>query len=326
MDKYREKAEECLAFLKDHDDFVVCGHPNPDGDSVGSLVAVCDLLSLMGKRAQGILFAPIPNRYTFMRGTDKLLRYTKIDLSRCGALVCLDLGARERIDKLIGMLPEGTPILNIDHHTSITAFGTVNWICDAVSAAGEMVYNIIKASGKPFTETISEGLYVAIVTDTGRLCYRNTRAATLEACADLVKKGVDPTAIFMNLFERSSRGRLDLLALALSTLESAFDDQVSSMMITEGMYSQTQTSHQDTYEFIDMVQSIAGTRVALLFRELQDDKVKLSVRSDGSVSADELCRVFGGGGHPCAAGAVVTGDLTRAREKVLAALEQLLEA
>ncbi len=320
---WAREADQVFSFLEDHDNFVVCGHPFPDGDSIGCQLAMSELLASMGKTARGVIFSPLPKRFRFLSGSDDLIVVPPALPDQLDALICLDIGSKKRITNLLDTLPDGLPVLNIDHHVSNSEFGTVNWIADAVSSVGEMLYVILKERDVPFTPSISEALYVAILTDTGRLCYRNTRPETLEACADLLRHGVNCANVFRNLFEDSTRQRLHLLSRALDTLGTALDDRVSWMSVTHDMCATTTTDFDDTYEFIDIVKSVTGTKVALLLRDTDGARVKLSVRSDGTVSAHELCNSFGGGGHRCAAGAVIPGTIDPVRKQVIDKLESM---
>jgi phosphoesterase RecJ-like protein len=223
------------------------------------------------------------------------------------------------------MLPEDIPILNIDHHTSNNFFGTVNWTEDAISSAGEMLYNMLKMSGAPISKVMAEALYVAIITDTGRLSYSNTSPSTLDACADLMRLGADCPKIAKNLFECSSITRLRLLSKSLTTLETSPDGNISWMVVTREMYKSSGASYQDTYEFVDYAKSVAGARLAILLRDHDPDGVKISVRSDGYVNAHRLCSAFGGGGHECAAGAVLVTNLDEAKTKVFSIVKRMLE-
>lgn len=323
---FHKEIGDCLGFIEAHDNFVVCGHPYPDGDSIGSGVAMCELLEAMGKRAHGILFASLPDRYSFLRGSEKMTVFPEGMPDVPGALVCLDVGSVDRIQGLLDALPDNIPTLNIDHHTSNSGFGTVAWNTVALSSVGEMIYVIIKESPVAFSEMIAEALYVAIVTDTGRFSYRNTRPETLEACADLLKYGVECTTVYENIYENGTHNRLQLLARTLATVETAFGASVSWMSITQDMYEETETLMHDSYEFIDLLKSVAGTTIAILFRELEDGRIKMSVRSEGTLSAHELCAKFGGGGHRCAAGTIIKGDLRSVIEDVIAELKEMLES
>lgn len=326
MEDFCQAAEDCLEFLKRHDNFLVCAHPYPDGDAIGCVIAMCDFLETTGKKAQGITFSTLPKQYEFLKGSERLLVFPEGVSQDLGALVCLDVGSSDRIEGLMKKLPESIPILNIDHHISNTNFGTVNWNSNVLSSTGEMLYNIFRLSGTPLSPAVSEALYVAIVTDTGRFCYRNTRPETLEAAAQLLRNGVDSTVIFHHVYETGTHNRLRLLTRALSTVETAFDDRVSWMTITQDMYEQTNSFSNDTYEFIDLLTSVGRTVAAILFRELDDGQTKISVRTDGSVNAHELCRNFGGGGHRCAAGTIHDGDLDEAVKDVLKVLGPMLES
>lgn len=323
--RFHNEITACLRFLEGHDNFVVCGHPYPDGDSVGSVVAVCEVLRGMGKRAQGVLFSGLPERYSFLRGSENLSIFAEGIPDPVGALVCLDVGSVDRIGEVIDTLGDDIPILNIDHHTSNSGFGSVAWNTTDVSSVGEMLYNMLVASQVVFSEVISEALYVAIVTDTGRFSYRNTTARTLDACADLLRHGVECTAVYEKIYERGTHNRLQLLSRTLPTVETAFDGRVAWMSITQEMYQETGTLMHDSYEFIDLLKSVAGTSVALLLRELEDGRIKMSARSDGSVSAHHLCAKFGGGGHACAAGAMMNGSLQGVVEDVLSVLGKMVE-
>lgn len=318
-----EKVPGCLKFIEAHDDFVLCGHPYPDGDSIGSLVAMGECLTVMGKKAQGVLFSSLPERYSFLKGSEKLTVFPEGIPNPPGALICLDVGSADRIQKLVDALPGDIPILNIDHHTSNPGFGMFTWNTTVLSSVGEMVYNIIKASHVALTEVIAEALYVAIVTDTGRFSYRNTRPETLEACADLLRYGIECASVYENIYENGTHNRLQLLACTLATVETAFDASVSWMVITQDMYEETDTLMHDSYEFIDLLKSVAGTTVALLFRELEDGRIKMSVRSNGSLSAHDLCAEFGGGGHRCAAGSIMKGDLRGVIDDVIVVLRKM---
>lgn len=320
---WTREANQVFSFLEAHDNFVICGHPFPDGDSIGCELAMCELLTSMGKTARGVIFSRLPKRFRFLSGSQDLLVVPPAPPGEPGALICLDIGSRKRITHLLDALPPRLPVLNIDHHVSNSEFGTVNWTTDTVSSVGEMLYVILGARGVPLTSSIAEALYVAILTDTGRLCYRNTRPETLEACADLLRHGVNCANVFRNLFEDSTRQRLHLLSRALDTLGTALDDRVSWMSVTRDMYDTTTTDFEDTYEFIDIVKSVTGTKVALLFRDADGTRVKLSVRSDGTVSAHELCNSFGGGGHRCAAGAIIEGKIEPVRQQVIDKLESM---
>ncbi len=322
-EQLEEKIKGCLDFIEAHDNFVLCGHPYPDGDSIGSLVAMGECLTGMGKKCQGVLFSSLPDRYKFLRGSEKLTVFPKGMPNPPGALICLDVGSADRIEKLVDALPDDIPTLNIDHHTSNPGFGTFTWNTSVLSSVGEMTYNIIKASPVALTEVIAEALYVAIVTDTGRFSYRNTRPETLEVCAELLRCGVECASVYENIYESGTHDRLQLLARTLATVETAFDASVSWMVVTQDMYEETGTLMHDSYEFIDLLKSVAGTTVALLFRELEDGRIKMSVRSDGSLSAHDLCAAFGGGGHRCAAGSIMKGDMQGVIDDVVLVLKKM---
>lgn len=326
MSKQNAGAGECLAFLEEHDDFLVTGHPYADGDSIGSTLAMCEFLELAGKSVRGILFGEVPIRYAFLDRAEELLRLEDGIPDDVGALVCVDVGSVDRIDRILKRLREGTPILNLDHHTSNRNFGTTNWNDTAVSCVGQMLYDIFTLSDRPISRSMAECIYVSIVTDTGRFCYRNTTARTLEIASRLIGLGVNCATICQNVFESGSHPRLRFLARALSTIETTRDEEVCWLTLTQEMYEQTGAMLDDSYEFIDLLKSVRGTRLAMIFREMEDGRTKVSVRTNASISGDELCGHFGGGGHRCAAGAIVDMQIDAVIRDVLKVADRLLEA
>ncbi len=321
----REIALRCLEFLRAHDSYLVCGHPYPDGDCLGSMIAVGEFLESRRVSFARALFAPLPERYAFMggMGTFTSIRYLD-DLSWVRAVVCLDIGSGERIKEVIGRLPPWIPVLNIDHHASNSGIGGVNWVDTTASSTGELCYRMFRYGNVPVTRNMAEALYIAMVTDTGRFSFSNTRPETLEACAELLRIGVDTDSVNKYLFEQSSMARLKLLAMAIESLRTEVGGLVTVMTVTASMMRQTNTSLQDTYEFIDVANSVKGTRVALLFRELEAGRVRLSMRTDGTVDANAVCRHFDGGGHTRAAAATIRGDIRAVQERVLSYVRRLL--
>jgi bifunctional oligoribonuclease and PAP phosphatase NrnA len=197
----------------------------------------------------------------------------------------------------------------------------VNWIEVNATATGEMIYDLAKALGIGISPDIAICLYTSIVTETGSFRYSNTSARTFRIAAELVGSGVEPWRAAQNLYERNSRGQIQLLAALLSKMEWSRDGRMAWMVVSQDLFAGTGTSPQDIENFINYPRSIEGVEVAILFRELTADSYKLSFRSKGRVDVARLAEQFSGGGHRNAAGCIVQGKLEQVKGEVLSAAE-----
>src|SRR5829696_7655222 len=299
--------EEVLAELRSSDKLLLPTHENPDGDALGSLLAMHWILEQLGK--DSLMFMspdefPLPWEY---RGwTFERLAGTPPDDVAERTIVFLDCGNIDRMP-VDFLQAEGLHILNIDHHHDNTRFGTVNLVCSAASCTAEIVCRISKELGAEITPDIAKALYVGLVTDTGRFMYENTSAAAHVMAAELIEAGVEPHVVYRELFEDVPFRRLQLLQRALASVERHDDGALTIAHLTKDDYEATGALETDSEGVVDHMRAVVGTRVASLVRELlSDDRSglrKVSLRAtDGSVDVSRIARDFGGGGHPQAAG------------------------
>src|SRR3954468_20043059 len=298
---------QAIATLRDHDKFLLTTHERPDGDAVGSLAAMQQVLTALGKDAVAFLTAhefPLPYEYRFIH-LDGLVTEPPADLAD-RILVFLDCGNIDRTPAA-ALEEHGRYILNVDHHHDNTRFGTLNHVDPHASCTAEMVWDLMKGLGVEATQPIAEALYVGVVTDTGRFMYENTGSRAHEMAAELIDGGIDVHAIYRRLYEGIPQGKLELLARGLRAVERFDSGLLPITQLTREDYAATGADESYSEGVVDHLRSVEGTAVAGLVRELLSDAAatrrKVSLRStDDRVDVSAIARALGGGGHRRAAG------------------------
>jgi len=299
--------EEVVAELRAADKFLLTTHENPDGDALGSLLAMDAILKQLGKDSLMYMSPdefPLPWEYRGLH-FERLVGAPPGDVAD-RTIVFLDCGNIDRMP-VDFLQADGLHILNIDHHHDNTRFGTVNLVCSSASCTAEMVWRISKELGAEITPEIAKALYVGLVTDTGRFMYENTSPIAHRMAAELMEAGVEPHRVYRELYEDLPFRRLQLLQRALASVERVDDGALTIAHLTKGDYEETGALETDSEGVVDHMRAVEGTRVAVLVRELlADDREgmrKVSLRAtDGSVYVSRIARAFSGGGHPQAAG------------------------
>jgi phosphoesterase RecJ-like protein len=298
--------ERIVDVLRDGERFLLTTHEGPDGDALGSLLALNHMLEQLGKDSVMFLAAkefPLPVEYRFLPLTDVFHEPPADVVDR--TLVYLDCGNVERMPVEF-LRRDGATVLNIDHHHDNTRFGTLNLVDTEASCTAEIVLQIGKRLGVDITPEIAGALYVALVTDTGMFMYENTGAAAHRMAAELIEAGVDVNDTYRRLYERVPMEKLRLVARAIDKIERFDDGRLTVTYISAGDYEATGASDVLTEGIIDLLRSIEGTSVAAVIRDKTDGgnaARKVSLRStDGAVDVSAIARVHGGGGHRRAAG------------------------
>jgi phosphoesterase RecJ-like protein len=300
--------EQVVAELRAADKLLLTTHENPDGDALGSLLAMHWILEQLGK--DSLMFMspdefPLPWEYRNWTFDERLVGAPPADVAE-RTIVFLDCGNIDRMP-VDFLQVEGLHILNIDHHHDNTRFGTVNLVCPVASSTAEMVWRIAKELGAEITPLIAEALYTGLVTDTGKFMYENTSPVAHRMAAELIEAGVEPHHVYRRLYEDLPFRRLQLLQRALSSVERHDEGAITIAHLVKGDYEKTGALEADSEGVVDHMRAVEGTAVAVLVRELlADDRTgmrKVSLRAtDGRVDVSRIAREFGGGGHPQAAG------------------------
>jgi len=291
--------DEVLGALRDAEQFVLVTHENPDGDALGSLVAMHGVLSALGKDSLmyiGREEFPLPYEYAFF-DLEGVVNDIPADLAQ-RTIVFLDCGNFDRNSVEVG----DVPIVNVDHHHDNTLFGTINHIVPDASCTAEIVWDLMSSLEVPTTPEIADALYVGLVTDTGGFMYENTGSRAHVMAAELIEAGVDVHAIYRNLYEGVPESKLALLTRALNSVRRYDDGRLTFGRLTREDFAQTGAEESYTEGIIDHLRSVNATKVAALVRE-RNGNSKVSLRAtDGSVDVSVIARAQGGGGHRQAAG------------------------
>jgi bifunctional oligoribonuclease and PAP phosphatase NrnA len=285
--------------------FILVTHENPDGDALGSLVAMNEILAHLGKDSVMFMSAdefPLPYEYRFFL-FEGLMSVPPDDVEE-RTVVSLDCGNIDRNPAAM-LKRDGVHILNIDHHHDNTHFGTVNLVVPEASCTAEIVWELMRELGVEPTPTIAEALYVGLITDTGRFMYENTGPRAHVMAAELIAAGVDVHEMYRRLYEGIPYGKLELLARALSKIERYDDGHLTITRLTAEDYADAGAEGNYSEGVVDHLRSVEGTAVAALVRDLLGDpgRRKVSLRAtDERVDVSAIARTQGGGGHRQAAG------------------------
>jgi phosphoesterase RecJ-like protein len=324
------RLEEILPPFRLHRSFVLTTHINPDGDGLGSELALAFWLEDQGKEALIINTSPTPQVYQFLdpRGVIRVYDQARDAgaLLAAEVIVVLDTNHPGRLDTMQeAVLKSPATKLCIDHHLDPAPFADLYCVDEDATSTGEIVYRLLeKLSESSISPRIAEALYCAIMTDTGSFRYPRTDPETFRIAARLIERGADPVDAYTQIYEQWSPGRMKLLGEMLAGLTLGAGGRLASVTVTREMLERTATSEEDTDTFTSYPMSIRGVVAGILFLETQRG-VKISFRSRGDIPINELAQEFGGNGHKNAAGARLNDtDLPRLRQRVLAAAERYL--
>jgi bifunctional oligoribonuclease and PAP phosphatase NrnA len=303
----RSALDEVLEELRAADKLIVVTHENPDGDALGSLVAMREILAAIGKDCLIFMAArelPPPQEYRFL-ALSNLVSAPPADIDE-RTIVFLDCGNLERNPAEAFQRP-GVRILNIDHHHDNTRFGTVNLVVPEASCTAEIVWELMHQLDVAPTLSIAEALYVGLITDTGRFMYENTGRRAHLMAAELIDAGIDVHEIYRRVYERVPYGKLALLARGLANVQRDDDGQLTMTALSADDFSASGAEESYSEGVIDYLRAVEGTAIAALVRarggNAQAGLRKVSLRaSDDRVDVSRIARAQGGGGHRQAAG------------------------
>jgi phosphoesterase RecJ-like protein len=306
-------------------------HVNADGDGAGGEVALWHMLGARGVRAAITNPTPFPERYRFLlAGVERADRSSEAVKHLQGAdlIVVLDSSDVGRLGHLGHIVGKASvPVVCIDHHASDGKLPAGPRLVDSsASATGELLYDLARAARWPMTEAVAQALYVAILTDTGGFRFGNTTPRTLQVAAHLLGHGVDPEAIYRNVYANQSEGRLRLLAEVLETLVLEHEQGLAWITVPPGSMERHDVDPDELEGVVEFARSVQGVHLAILFRRIASGRIKVSFRSVGNVDVAALAQRFGGGGHRKAAGASLKGSLADVQAIVLSAARGILRS
>lgn len=298
--------------LKKSKTAIIAVHKDPDGDALGSMIAVGLVLKRLGLKTTLYSIDGVPKIYKFLPEAKKIVKkipkQKKFDL-----LVTVDSSSLKRIGKYTFKYKK---IINIDHHPDNTNFGDVNCV-QMLSSVAEQIFHICKYLNIKIDKKIAIALYVAIITDTGNFRYSNTLPSTFEVAQKLVEAGANPWKISTLVYDTYTVTALKILAKTIDTITLSNKGKIAWGYITEKMNKQVGSSYEDTVGIIDFIRSIKGPDLYILFREVGKNNVKVNFRSKGKLNVQKLAKIFKGGGHKQASGVTIHSSLKKTIKSVL---------
>ena len=317
-----EIVQKIIEVINNNSSFLVTTHEGPDGDAVGSSLALASFLRKSGKDVVVHFRDPVPELYAFLPGADTVQPH--IPDRHFDVAFVMDIGERGRAGKEFCDFKKITTTVNLDHHLSCDNFGDFNLVDTKAAATGILVHRISSGSGYVFDRETALCIYVAVITDTGSFRYSNANREAFSVAGEMIEHGVNAWYVAEQLYENQPRKRLELLALCLSTLEVFKGGLAASVTVTLDMYLATGADAELTDGFVNYPRSIHGVEVAIFFRQLEENRFKVGFRSKGKINVAEFSSAMGGGGHHNAAGCTVNGTLAEVKAKIYAIVEDAL--
>lgn len=304
--------------IKENNSFLITSHQDPEGDSIGSQLAMAGILKQLGKRCLIINSDLPPKRYEFLKNIQQIILPSRKAYDFDIVLV-LDCPVLERV-KDVQKIIHSKAIVNIDHHISNRNFGAINYVQPKASSTGEIIYGLIGKLGCRLNKDLASYLYLAILTDTGGFRYSNTTSLTLRTAAGLLEYGVNPKEMYNRIYESHSLPSRRLLALCLGTLKVSSDGNIAWMRLTKSMFKKTGAAGHDAENFVNYARFVNGVKIAVLFSDdTKTGYTKVSFRSNESwTDVNRIAVRFGGGGHLSASGCLLKGPIASVEKRILA--------
>jgi phosphoesterase RecJ-like protein len=311
------KFAEIGRVLREHNKFAVLSHVRPDGDALGSTLALALSLKGLGKEVRAWNEEGMLGKYNFLAQAE-LLTQPPSEPEDFDVVVALDTAVQNRLGTTTSAVRHAKLWINIDHHPSNPRYGDLVYIDPTAPATGQILFEFLTNQNFPITPEIAENLYAAISTDTGSFQYPNTTVRTFEIAAELVRCGVEVGRISQLLYENFPRRRIELLRELLGTMQFGCDGKLAWFSLSQAAALALGVIPEDNEGLIDHLRATRGVIVAIFFEELIDGKVRVSMRSKKeAVDVCAICTQFGGGGHVLAAGARVRGTLPEVEKKIV---------
>lgn len=306
---------ETINIIKKSNNIFIVSHVQPDGDNIGSSLALAMAIKKLNKSPKILKVDDVPLDFDFLPGINLIKEYDinePIDL-----LISLDSGDIDRLGVGKQFALKANKVINIDHHVSNDNFGDINIVSTSSAATGEIIYEIIKRMDVDIDKDIATCLYTAISTDTGSFMYSNTSDITHSIAADLLRKRIDINDININLYQNKSMEKTKLFINSLSNLEVFNDNKIGIVSITPEILKSSGAKLEDTEGIISFVRNIGSIEVACLLKEMGNDETKVSLRSKNFVDVSKIANKFNGGGHIRASGCTIYDNIDKAKELIL---------
>jgi phosphoesterase RecJ-like protein len=312
--------EEIAAAIRARQRFVLSSHARPDGDSIGSQLAMAYALRALGKHVEIVNQDPAPSPLMTFPGVADIRvagevsgRFDAAIIMECSELARTGVAGLDRFF-----------LINVDHHPGNAAYGALNWFDGDAAACAEMVFDIVQALHVPLSVEIAIHIYVGILTDTGSFHYSSISARTFDICRQLVEAGVEPPKVARSIFDSNSLGRLKLFGAVLSSIELEDDGRLAVVAVDRAMAAAAGGTYEDTEGLINLPLTVRDIQAVVFFKELDTHLFRVSMRSKGDIDVCSVAKQFGGGGHKNASGCTVAGTYAEVRARLVSALEDAI--
>lgn len=308
---------QVIELIEKHERFAITSHIRPDGDSLGSSLALCWILRGLKKDAEVIMCDHVPHAYRKLPGAEDVRVVKDIDRSYDAVFVieCSDVD-RPGLPSLKDQF-----VVNIDHHSTTALFGDLNWIDSTAAAVGEMIYNLAKAIGSKISSEIASCVYAALLTDTGSFHFSNTTERTFKIASELVRHGAQPAKLSQAIFYNYPYAKVRLVGAVLSTLQRDETGRIAWIKMSKDAMSQTGATEDDSDGIINYPLTVGDVEAVAFFRELPNDTYRISLRSKNRVNVARVAEQFGGGGHANAAGFTIKANYETLSSEVIKKLK-----
>lgn len=312
---------QVIELIENHHRFAVTSHIRPDGDSLGSSLALFWILRGLGKEAEVVMCDRVPNAYEKLPGAEFVRVVPDVDRDYDAVFVieCSDV-TRPGLPGLSEQF-----VVNIDHHSTTEQFGKINWIDSTAAAVGEMIYNLAKAIGAKITPELASCVYAAVLTDTGSFHFSNTTERTFKIASELVRHGAQPAKVSQAIFYCYPYSRVKLIGSVLSTLQRDDSGHIAWIRMTKDAMQEAGASEEDTDGIINYPLTIGEVEAAAFFRELPNNTIRTSLRSKNRVNVARVAELFGGGGHANAAGFTIAARYEELSSRVIEKLKEAVK-
>jgi phosphoesterase RecJ-like protein len=325
MKSHPKIIDRILEKIRDSRTICVGGHIRPDGDCIGSQLALALALRRLGKEVVCWNEDPLPHKYAFLdpgRLVQKPRAGAEFDL-----VITLDCASLERLGSVGPAVQRRRLLINIDHHQSNTRYGDLNWISAREASTGELVFRILRVAAWPITPPMADCLFTAVSTDTGSFQYPTTKPVTYHTAGELVKLGANLDTVCHEVYQSFSLSRVRLLKHLYDHFHLTCHDRIAYLWLKSRDFARTGADRNDTEGLIDHLRAIEPVVVACIFEEMEPELTRISLRSkSAAVNVNDIAAQFGGGGHAAAAGARVAGKPMSVQRRVVAAIKKALPA
>jgi bifunctional oligoribonuclease and PAP phosphatase NrnA len=306
--------------IRPRERFVISSHSRPDGDSIGSQLAMAYALRAMGKHVTVVNRDAAPGPLAAFPGVSAIEIADRVsgDFDAAIIMECGDL-ERTGVDGLDRYF-----LINIDHHPGNSGYGDINWFDASASACGEMVFDLVKALGVPLSVDIATHVYLAILTDTGSFHYSSISPRTFDICKQTLEAGVNPVDIARSVYDSNHMGRLKLFGAVLSAMQIDPTGRIAIVYLDHEMARAAGGTYEDTEGLINLPLTVKEILAVVFFKQVEGDEYRVSLRSKGSIDVGTLAKEFGGGGHRNAAGCTISGPIDALQKQFIEKIEQAI--